>query len=1124
MTATTMTAVGEPRRKATILQILLGCFILLLTPLRTFGQVCTAAPPVTQPIQIAILVHCKAPRGVLDGNPNFSTMCATDYTVTGGVITRAFNFGLDMYVEEFKRQLMPRGMPLSDGNFAVFNFTYVNIGEVDWSAPDWDALTASLGNRTQGFAYDLFMTSTYGGPYPFAVAPYATNVVPLAVLADVCEEYGTCIISSGFTASAPMFACRESLTDGSLPEDCVRRGRLSGTRRFDHFLSVLFDASAVSVSGLDTFHVIGVKTLYVLSDGALQSFFPMDAAATAVEFAKELNIKVVGQTELVQCDPTRIPGNCPQFQKDGQPAVGEVQILPSNQTTEEFAAQLMQLNPDALIILATTNGGSIYTIGSLFDGFRSVGWTPRIINFGGGGDSVLAPYLTKPEDLSYWFTNTPWDQRLTGPTYRNVLTPSNFELFPAEPSLDAPAVFVREFKRRYDQYFPAPAGSDGPGGYDFSEVGAIWPVFAFQSLIICQKLVETALSASVPALVTASLKVSVPSLYHQLQFDEYGRTVRVNEVLLQYIPVAGTDIISTDPSSSSSSSSSTTHSNSSSSTSSGVVFATHLISPYNIGVPPVYPAPTWSERVWSPERYALQLEQIMAGVNSGCIIVVVAFIVMLILQSNHMVIRAATPSFCILTCLGALLMLCSNFFHTTVETSTDCAAQVWLLTMGFTLLFSSLFIKTYRVFKIFSGRLLTPTALSNVDLLLFVGGSLMVDVILNAAWQGAVGLQSVRVVVDPIRPKYDELVCRYNSAGMVFVYLHLGWKCGLLVIGIVLTWLVRKTPSAFNEASFMGICIYNVSFVVCFVVPMLAKDVGGRETTYLIRAFAIMFVCISTICILYVPKQLTILESRRTSHKSAAVAGNAARPGTLNKDGVGGKKFTARELAAMHPAGTGGLQPGAGEAGASLKTKSSFNKYGGSSAGQYHLVRRHTHAAPVLEAPLAGNVHIELGQYELIQRGYMLEGIELTQDSGAHPPAPIVMLADTAPRSQEHTSGDQTESPVGSASPHHLDATDASELAHTELDRTTAAETYPPHLDPTASPPGRIDSELHLTVLPTPRGGATHPANRIIKTMRVVTTFEDGSVDLEDVILPSPELTARDAPRLSGSERGRPLL
>jgi len=200
-----------------------------------------------------------------------------------------------------------------------------------------------------------------------------------------------------------------------------------------------------------------------------------------------------------------------------------------------------------------------------------------------------------------------------------------------------------------------------------------------------------------------------------------------------------------------------------------------------------------------------------------------------------------------------------------------------LLTIGFTLIFSCLFIKTARIWKIFFGsKKLTVVKMKDSDLLMTVAAFLCIDIIINAVWGGWEGMNSKLVVPDPIRPAQSYYTCDYNHTALDFVYTHLAVKCGLLLFGIGLTWAVRNTPSQFNESTYIGLGIYNVSLIICFVVPILASNAAGRDS-YLIRAFAIIFVACSTISLLYVPKLLSI--RRVGAHAgTSATATQVVRP------------------------------------------------------------------------------------------------------------------------------------------------------------------------------------------------------------------------------------------------------
>ena len=261
--------------------------------------------------------------------------------------------------------------------------------------------------------------------------------------------------------------------------------------------------------------------------------------------------------------------------------------------------------------------------------------------------------------------------------------------------------------------------------------------------------------------------------------------------------------------------------------------------------------------MFKPEFYSETNEKIMVAINSVCLVLMALLLAVVIHRRHSAVIKAASPLFCALTIVGCALMLASNYFNTLVVNDAHCAASSWLLSIGFSITFSALFVKTFRLWRIFFGKKLQVLKIRDIELLGWVGAFVLVDIIINAAWAGTAGMATKLVVTDPIRPGRSYLQCDYSDA-MGAVYAHVAIKAGTLLIGMALTWAVRNTPSQFNESTLIGIAIYNVSFVICFVLPILSADLGGRKTIYLIRNFAVMFVALSTSGLLYLPKLLML--------------------------------------------------------------------------------------------------------------------------------------------------------------------------------------------------------------------------------------------------------------------------
>jgi len=779
------------------------------------------SPPLPAIVDVAILYILNTTGGRLAGNPLHAA--PTPRTTYAWPQMAAWR-GSEMYEQKMAEE---GPMPLRNGGNVTFRYTHINLGFIDTTQPAEKILPLVATEVMPRI--DILTNGTYhaelGGPYTFIIAPVFWEAGLAVYLMSKCELSGACIVINPFDATRELSFCRRDAT-GNLPLDCQARGLVEGARRFNHALFVMPDSAYVNDPVLSQFRTLGIHSIGMVGEASVgeSTFIEDNLHFTAVQ-ASQLGMSVVYQKRMVQCD------YCPD--------PTDHHIFPNNQSALDVARELKALNPDALLFAIGPISAAYATFNELINAMKQVDWMPKMLSWAGGGETFLMHQLTNPDILHYTWTLAHFDSRLRGPTFRPVRTSSNFELFPATTTEDAPQVFAREFNARYGQYYPATNG-----GFPFQSGGSNYFSFVtYQSLTIVQKLLEYAMSIDMGALQFAATRVSVPSLFLQLEFDVNGRERRRDLIVLQYAPkekpVTPTDL------------------------------DLRLIFPYNVAVSPIYPLPTWQERVFDPVYASTSNEQIMLAFTLFCLLLCVIVFIVLLVQCHHPVIRAATPSFCALVLVGVSMMLTSNFFATLVVDDTHCAAQVWLLTLGFTLCFGALFIKTFRVYKLLTNQL-KPNHMSEQELLVRAAVVLAMDGVINGIWMGLDGMGSRMVIVDPIRPAYNYRTCDYTDA-QGFIIAHLVVKCALLLVGAVLAWSVRSAPSAFNESSHIALSIYNVSIVCCFVLPVLAEELGGRQTTYMVRAFAIMFVALSTILLLFTPKMyrmwLAMKEKQKQPHR-----------------------------------------------------------------------------------------------------------------------------------------------------------------------------------------------------------------------------------------------------------------
>ena len=377
-----------------------------------------------------------------------------------------------------------------------------------------------------------------------------------------------------------------------------------------------------------------------------------------------------------------------------------------------YAAQLQALNVQVLCILSTAGDSAAFnTVMALIYQFKAMDWLPSAIVFAGAISSTVQTAVGA-SNYAYMFYPAQWDWHLKGSAYETTNTPGvNLELFPATPTLASPAVFRQAL---FNEFNMTVSDSNMP----YAAEGQA-------ALNMVQKFIELAGAYDVESLRTASHSISVPTVTGTLQMDPYGRPVVDDPVAYQTL-LNGSNII---------------------------------IAPYSISTNPILPMPQFWERTFQPQFLSQPIEKGAVAVTAVSMTVTLLLIVVFIVCRSHPVMKASTPLFCVLMALGGLLMQSSVYATGLYVTTVCCQAQVWLLTVGFSMLFGALFMKTYRVWRIFNaGKKLMKVAITNRQLLFALAMLLSFDVILNIVWSAMGAFKAVHVTVDAFRPFYDYVV------------------------------------------------------------------------------------------------------------------------------------------------------------------------------------------------------------------------------------------------------------------------------------------------------------------------------------------------------------------------------
>lgn len=279
------------------------------------------------------------------------------------------------------------------------------------------------------------------------------------------------------------------------------------------------------------------------------------------------------------------------------------------------------------------------------------------------------------------------------------------------------------------------------------------------------------------------------------------------------------------------------------------------------------------------------------GITNAALVIAVIFLVtisgtaVIVWKFRRMsILRSSSVPFSLLNLLGCCFFLISAIIFTVrVPTANTCSATVWMAVIGFWLVFSPLFTKTWRVYQIFMQSTLRIVKMSNNRLAVICSVQLALNIILLLVWS----------VMDPVNPQsfsvsqldsttnklYEQTASICSSNSYTFPAIVLGSMVVLLVVGCVLAFNTRNVTSKFNESKSISAAIYSVTFTLLIFIPIALVNTSNFTFLAVIVTLILIWIPISSWIILFGPKLYVILTAIYRVHVrrravNRATAGN----------------------------------------------------------------------------------------------------------------------------------------------------------------------------------------------------------------------------------------------------------
>jgi hypothetical protein len=470
-----------------------------------------------------------------------------------------------------------------------------------------------------------------------------------------------------------------------------------------------------------------------------------------------------------------------------------------------------ELNIDSILVISENTAATAnltVSIQNMFVAMRSQNYMPAVVSI----NMANLDQITDLSLLEYIWTSEPWNPQLRGSDFNSINTTGNTEFFSSIDNIESPQIFYNTFLNVFPEYTNYPTAT---------LVAAI----TTEMLVISHKLMEYANSIAYDDIITASVTISTHSFYGLIQFDAYGRLVTINndQIALQLFI------------------------NTTTNTHYGV-----MITPISSGVKPIFPTPNWSDRTYSRHNYNSVTEIVFLVLNSVCLFYIISMIITTFINKNNPYIKASAYIFMMYYLLGCILTILSNFCSNLDSTDAECAARIWLFTLGFDFMFGALSLKSYRILRIFNDNKLQVKKITDFNLSIRLFGLVLSDIILNIVWNIVSGMNAEFIINDPYRQSQNYHSCGVGSYESMFIFISLSIKSVIAAITLIILYKIKDIDERYNESKQLGYSIITfIGIVVIFTALIGFQAISSFTIEYAMYNIGILLNIYLTTSMLY---------------------------------------------------------------------------------------------------------------------------------------------------------------------------------------------------------------------------------------------------------------------------------
>ena len=269
-----------------------------------------------------------------------------------------------------------------------------------------------------------------------------------------------------------------------------------------------------------------------------------------------------------------------------------------------------------------------------------------------------------------------------------------------------------------------------------------------------------------------------------------------------------------------------------------------------------YPGINWQLIVLLPA--VLEVDHVETGSTVYIAVVIIAAVTMVVTVSAGLVTAAlwrtrmmqlSQPIFSVAVLCGCFLLCVSCLLSLGPNTDTSCPARAYVFNLAFTLAFSPLLIRAWRVYSMFvrtwHANILFHGAqnklISGHTLTLGIIAFLVLDVVIVSlsVYSYPRGAKPYTASALTTNGAYAELTyCGYHG-NQTFFYTELCYKGSQIVLACYLVFTIRKVAEAVAGAKLLMAIVYNTAVVAIIVVALIRNTISDVALIVLCQTIGI---------------------------------------------------------------------------------------------------------------------------------------------------------------------------------------------------------------------------------------------------------------------------------------------